>query len=231
MKQLRWSLKPWKPVPSLPSCPFDKTACHFQTFNGINSGDTFAKCVGVGVQRRNGIKKAKLASKREDSQVPPAGQKRKGQIKRTHQTQDTKPEGTPEDTGSHSASLAQALAHKWRHIPLYGGPTSLPTTENQHFARNFSCSTPLNMATSQQCLGLSRKTHQEEMSQSTIHSNYKLKTSKELLAGWRQRQADLCESEVSMIYTVSSRPARATSVRPCLKKTEFVSPGKWLVPL
>lgn len=33
-----------------------------------------------------------------------------------------------------------------------------------------------------------------------------------------------------MIYIVSFRPARATSVRPCLNKTEFVSLGAWPVP-
>ena len=33
----------------------------------------------------------------------------------------------------------------------------------------------------------------------------------------RQRQADLCEFKASLIYSVSSRTARATK-RPCLKK-------------
>lgn len=35
----------------------------------------------------------------------------------------------------------------------------------------------------------------------------------------RQRQADLCEFQVSLVYIVSSRAAEAKG-RPCLKKTQ-----------
>ena len=34
----------------------------------------------------------------------------------------------------------------------------------------------------------------------------------------RQRQADLCELEVSLVYRVSSRTARSYTEKPCLKK-------------
>ena len=34
----------------------------------------------------------------------------------------------------------------------------------------------------------------------------------------RQKQADLCEFKVSLVYRVSSRTARATQKKPCLEK-------------
>lgn len=76
-RQLRRSLKQCKPVFSLPSVPLVR---QLVTSNSIFPGDTHLPSVSVWGwgQRRNEIKKAKLAGKRRNRKVPSAGQKEKG---------------------------------------------------------------------------------------------------------------------------------------------------------